>query len=187
MGELSVLYVCTHNAGRSQMAALLTESLSKGRARANSAESAPSDVVNPVAVQAMKEIGIDMSEAVPKPMTDQMVVDADVVVTMGCGDACPVIIHKVYRDWSVNDPAGQGIDTVRQVRDSVRSHVESLLLGSVVNCIFPSFPRRRESRIRTKSVVFGPKFIRIPTLAGMTADLTTPPRTGFDGTGRLTL
>ena len=138
MGELSVLYVCTHNAGRSQMAALLTESLSKGRARANSAGSAPSDVVNPVAVQAMKEIGIDMSEAVPKPLTDQMVVDADVVVTMGCGDACPVIIHKMYRDWSVNDPAGQGIDTVRQVRDSVRSYVESLLLGSVVNCIFPS-------------------------------------------------
>ena len=126
--ELSVLYVCTHNAGRSQMAALLTESLSKGRVRASSAGSAPSDVVNPVAVQAMKEIGIDMTEAVPKPLADQMVADADVVVTMGCGDACPVITHKMYRDWSINDPASQGIDTVRQVRDSVRSHVESLLL-----------------------------------------------------------
>ena len=81
MGELSVLYGCTHNAGRSQMAALLTKSLSKGRARASSAGSAPSDVVNPVAVQAMKEISIDMTEAIPKPLTDQMVVDADVVVT----------------------------------------------------------------------------------------------------------
>jgi arsenate reductase len=131
VNELSVLYICTHNAGRSQMAALLTESLNKGRVRASSAGSAPSDAVNPVAVQAMKEIGIDMTEAVPKPLTDQMVVDADVVVTMGsmgCGDACPVITHKMYRDWSINDPAGQGIETVREVRDSVRSHVESLLL-----------------------------------------------------------
>ena len=126
--ELSVLYVCTHNAGRSQMAALLTETLSKGRVKATSAGSAPSDAVNPVAVQAMEEIGIDMTEVVPKPLTDGMVVDADVVVTMGCGDACPVISHKMYRDWDINDPAGQGIDTVRQVRDSVRFHVEALLL-----------------------------------------------------------
>ena len=126
--ELSVLYVCTHNAGRSQMAALLTETLSKGRVKATSAGSAPSDAVNPVAVQAMEEIGIDMTGAVPKPLTDGMVVDADVVVTMGCGDACPVISHKMYRDWDINDPAGQGIDTVRQVRDSVRFHVEALLL-----------------------------------------------------------
>ena len=126
--ELSVLYVCTHNAGRSQMAALLTDTLSKGRVKATSAGSAPSDAVNPVAVQAMEEIGIDMTGAVPKPLTDGMVVDADVVVTMGCGDACPVISHKMYRDWDINDPAGQGIDTVRQVRDSVRFHVEALLL-----------------------------------------------------------
>lgn len=125
--ELSILYVCTHNAGRSQMAALLTETLSNGRVKASSAGSAPSDAVNPVVVQAMTEIGIDMTGAVPKPLTDQMVVDTDVVVTMGCGDACPVISHKMYRDWDINDPAGQGIETVRQVRDSVRSHVEALL------------------------------------------------------------
>ncbi len=123
-----VLYVCVHNAGRSQMAALFTEHLGGGRVSVRSAGSDPADRVNPLVVQAMAEIGLDMSRAFPKPLTDEAVRGADAVITMGCGDACPFHPGKRYEDWQLDDPAGAGsLDAVRVIRDEIRGRVEALL------------------------------------------------------------
>jgi arsenate reductase len=125
-----VLYVCIHNAGRSQMAALLTTHLSGGAVSVRSAGSDPADRVNPLAVQAMAELGLDMSAEVPKLLTDDAVRAADAVITMGCGDTCPFYPGKRYEDWELADPAGAGsLDEVRAIRDEIRGRVETLLAG----------------------------------------------------------
>lgn len=123
----SVLFVCIHNAGRSQMAAAYLTSLGAGRIEVRSAGSAPADQVNPAAVAAMLEEGIDMSAEVPKVLTDDAVRASDVVITMGCGDTCPIYPGKRYEDWVLEDPAGQGIDAVRPIRDEIRRRVEVLI------------------------------------------------------------
>ena len=123
----SVMFVCVHNAGRSQMAAGYLTALSEGRVEVRSAGSAPADTINPVAVQAMAEEGIDITAEQPKVLTAEAVQASDVVITMGCGDTCPYYPGKRYEDWVLQDPAGQGIDTVRQVRAEIRARVESLL------------------------------------------------------------
>jgi arsenate reductase (thioredoxin) len=122
-----VLFVCTHNAGRSQMAAVLTAALSGDRVHVRSAGTTPADEINPVVVQAMEEIGLDLSQEFPKPLNDDVVQAADVVVTMGCGDACEVYPGKRYLDWELGDPAGQPLAVVREIRDEIRRRVESLL------------------------------------------------------------
>lgn len=122
-----VLFVCVHNAGRSQMAAVLTHALSEGRVNVRSAGSTPADEINPRVVEAMTELGLDLSQEFPKPLTDEVVRAADVVVTMGCGDACPVYPGKRYLDWELTDPAGQPIEVVREVRDEIRERVSGLL------------------------------------------------------------
>jgi protein-tyrosine-phosphatase len=123
-----VLYVCVHNAGRSQMAAMLTEHLGDGRVTVRSAGSEPAERVNPLVVVAMEEIGLDMSAAFPKPLTDDAVHAADVVVTMGCGDTCPLYPGKRYEDWVVTDPAGAAsVGEVRVIREEIRERVEKLL------------------------------------------------------------
>src|SRR5581483_12053744 len=114
--EPEVLFVCVHNAGRSQMAAALVNLRSGGRVRVRSAGSAPGAHINPAVVDAMGEVGIDLSEELPKPMTDDFVEAADVVVTMGCGDACPIYPGKRYEDWELEDPAGKDLETVRRIR-----------------------------------------------------------------------
>jgi arsenate reductase len=124
-----VLFVCEQNAGRSQMAAALTSALSGGAVHVRSAGSAPAHELNPAVVRAMAEIGLDLSEAFPKPLTDDVVQAADVVVTMGCGDACPVYPGKRYQDWSLADPAVLGIDEVRVVRDQITANVTTMLAG----------------------------------------------------------
>lgn len=123
----SVLFVCVHNAGRSQMAAAYVSHLGQGRVEVRSAGSAPADSVNPVVAQALAEEGIDISEEVPKVLTVDAVQASDVVITMGCGDVCPVFPGKRYEDWTLADPAGQGIDAVRPIRDDIRARVERLL------------------------------------------------------------
>lgn len=123
----SVLFVCVHNAGRSQMAAGYLQTIGDGRIDVLSAGSEPADQLNPVAVQAMREEGIDISGAQPTILTDSAVESADVVVTMGCGDACPFFPGKRYEDWALDDPAGQGIEAVRLIRDDIRSRVERLV------------------------------------------------------------
>ena len=123
----SVLFVCVHNAGRSQMAAGFMTHLGQGRVEVLSAGSAPKDSINPVAVEAMKEIGIDISENSPKVLTPEAVQQSDAVITMGCGDACPYYPGKRYEDWVLEDPAGQGIESVRFIRDEIKSRVEKLL------------------------------------------------------------
>ena len=123
----SVLFVCVHNAGRSQMAAGFLAALSQGRVEVRSAGSLPADQVNPVAVQAMAEVGIDIADQQPKVLTTDAVRESDVVITMGCGDVCPVFPGKRYEDWKLDDPAGQGIDSVRPIRDSIRARVEALI------------------------------------------------------------
>ncbi|MFJ9351209.1 arsenate reductase ArsC [Streptomyces sp. NPDC101237] len=123
----SVLFVCVHNAGRSQMAAAFLTHLSDGLVEVRSAGSAPAASVNPVAVQAMAEAGIDLSAETPKVLTMEAVQASDVVVTMGCGDTCPVFPGKQYLDWSLEDPAGQGIEAVRPIRDQIERHVRGLL------------------------------------------------------------
>lgn len=123
----SVLFVCVHNAGRSQMAAAYLTHLSGGAVEVRSAGSAPDDQVNPAAVQAMAEEGIDMSAAKPKVLTDEAVLASDVVITMGCGDACPFYPGKRYLDWVLDDPAGQGVDAVRPIRDEIKRRVLGLL------------------------------------------------------------
>ncbi len=126
-GKPSVLFVCIHNAGRSQMAAGWLIALAGDLIEVRSAGTAPADQVNPVAVQAMAEVGIDITAATPKVLTDQSVQASDVVITMGCGDACPYFPGTRYLDWPLDDPAGQGIDAVRPIRDAIRSNVEQLL------------------------------------------------------------
>jgi arsenate reductase len=122
----SVLFVCTHNAGRSQMAAALLARRAGDRVTIRSAGSTPADEINPAAVQAMTELGIDLSEEFPKPLTDEFVQAADVVITMGCGDACPIYPGKRYEDWDVEDPAGKSVDEVRRIRDDIAGRVEAL-------------------------------------------------------------
>ena len=123
----AVLFVCVHNAGRSQMAAGFLQHLAGDRVEVLSAGSQPADTVNPAAVAAMAEVGIDLTAATPKLLTDSAVQEADVVVTMGCGDACPFYPGKRYEDWPLDDPAGQGLGAVRPIRDEIRSRVEVLL------------------------------------------------------------
>ena len=123
----SVLFVCVHNAGRSQMAAGFLQALAGDRVEVLSAGSAPKDQINPVAVEAMLEEGIDISNNVPKVLTDDAVQASDVVITMGCGDACKFYPGKRYEDWQLEDPAGQGLEQVREIRDEIRQRVETLL------------------------------------------------------------
>ncbi|BCW60455.1 arsenate reductase ArsC [Arthrobacter sp. StoSoilB20] len=123
----SVLFVCVHNAGRSQMAAAFLTSLAKGAIEVRSAGSQPADKVNPAAVDAMSELGIDMSAEVPKVLTTEAVKESDVVVTMGCGDECPYFPGKRYEDWVLEDPAGQGVEAVRPIRDEIRARIENLI------------------------------------------------------------
>jgi arsenate reductase (thioredoxin) len=127
MSKPSVLYVCVHNAGRSQMAAAYTTHLSGGAVEVRSAGSEPADQVNPAAVEAMLEEGIDMSAAKPKILTTEAVQESDVVITMGCGDTCPIFPGKRYEDWVLEDPAGKGVESVRPIRDEIRSRVVALL------------------------------------------------------------
>ena len=122
-----VLFVCVHNAGRSQMAAGLLHKRAEGRVRVRSAGSTPAHELNPVVVEAMREIGIDISHEFPKPLSDEFVRAADVVITMGCGDACPFYPGKRYEDWELDDPAGQDLETVRRIRDEIESRVTILL------------------------------------------------------------
>jgi len=123
----TVLFVCVHNAGRSQMAAGFLEHLAQGRVDVRSAGSEPREALNPVAVEAMAEVGIDIAAYSPKILTTDAVRQADVVITMGCGDTCPIFPGKRYEDWELTDPAGQGIETVRGIRDEIRARVEVLL------------------------------------------------------------
>ena len=122
-----VLFVCVHNAGRSQMAAGFMQALGQGRIEVLSAGSAPKDSINPVAVQVMAEVGIDIASNIPKVLTTQAVKEADAVITMGCGDSCPIYPGKRYEDWVLDDPAGQGIEAVRIIRDEIKIRVEKLL------------------------------------------------------------
>lgn len=123
----SVLFVCVHNAGRSQMAAGWLTHLAGDRVEVRSAGSAPAEHVNPVAVQAMAEVGIDITAARPKILTPDAVQASDVVITMGCGDVCPVFPGTRYEDWQLDDPAGQGIEAVRVIRDQIRARVDKLI------------------------------------------------------------
>ena len=122
-----VLFVCTHNAGRSQMAAGLVKLRSEGRIHVRSAGSTPANEINPAAVDAMDEVGVDMSEEFPKPLTDEVVRAADVVITMGCGDACPIFPGKRYEDWDLEDPDGKDLQTVRRIRDDIDARVQALV------------------------------------------------------------
>ena len=127
MNKPTVLFVCVHNAGRSQMAAGYLRHLGAGRIEVLSAGSAPADSINPVAVAAMAEEGIDIASEQPKVLTTDAVKASDVVVTMGCGDTCPFYPGKRYEDWVLDDPAGQGIDAVRPIRDQIRRRIEALI------------------------------------------------------------
>jgi protein-tyrosine-phosphatase len=122
-----VLFVCVHNAGRSQMAAALLDHRANGKVVVRSAGSDPADQLNPAVVAAMAEVGIDLSRAFPKPLTDASVKAADVVITMGCGDACPIYPGKRYEDWQLQDPAGQPVAVVRGIRDEIDGRVQQLL------------------------------------------------------------
>jgi arsenate reductase len=126
-----VLFVCVHNAGRSQMAAGLMNHRAQGEVHVRSAGSEPAEEINPAVVQAMAELGIDLGEEFPKPLTDEAVRAADAVVTMGCGDACPVYPGKRYLDWELPDPAGQDLETVRSIRDAIDVRVQALLVELV--------------------------------------------------------
>ena len=127
MARPEILFVCVHNAGRSQMAAGLVRLRAGDRIGIRSTGSDPADEVNPVAVEAMRELGVDLSEAFPKPLTDDAVRAADVVITMGCGDACPVYPGRRYEDWTLDDPAGDDLDTVRRIRDEIDDRVQTLI------------------------------------------------------------
>ena len=122
-----VLFVCVHNAGRSQMAAALLDHYAEGRVRVRSAGSAPADEVNPAVIRVMAELGLDVTDETPKRLTDEFAREADVIVTMGCGDACPVFPGKRYLDWELDDPAGQDDDAVRVIRDEIGVRVRNLL------------------------------------------------------------
>jgi protein-tyrosine-phosphatase len=123
----TALFVCVHNAGRSQMAAGFMQHLSQGKVRVLSAGSTPKDSINPVAIEVMAELGIDIAGNQPKVLTPEAVQESDVVITMGCGDACPFYPGKRYEDWVLEDPAGQGIEKVREIRDIIKVRVEGLL------------------------------------------------------------
>jgi len=123
----SVLFVCVHNAGRSQMAAALLSHLAEGRIEVRSAGTEPTDQINPVAIAAMAELGIDITTATPKILTSDVVQTSDVVITMGCGDACPYFPGVSYRDWKLPDPAGQSLATVRDIRDNIADRVRALI------------------------------------------------------------
>ncbi|MGP3926867.1 arsenate reductase ArsC [Streptomyces sp. 8N616] len=123
----SVLFVCVHNAGRSQMAAAWLTHLAGDRVEVRSAGSTPADQVNPSAVEAMKEVGIDIATETPKVLTVEAVQASDVVITMGCGDTCPVFPGKKYLDWQLEDPAGKGVEFVRPIRDEIRTRIEGLI------------------------------------------------------------
>src|SRR4249919_905488 len=127
MSKPSVLFVCVHNAGRSQMGAAFLSHLAAGSIEVRSAGSAPADQINPAVVQAMAEVGIDIAAEKPKILTDQAVRESDVVITMGCGDTCPFYPGKRYEDWVLDDPAGKDVATVRPIRDEIRRRVEALL------------------------------------------------------------
>ncbi|GGV37837.1 arsenate reductase [Streptomyces spectabilis] len=122
-----MLFVCVHNAGRSQMAAGFLAHLAGDRVDVRSAGSLPADQVNPAAVEAMREVGVDIASAAPKVLTAEAVEASDYVITMGCGDACPVFPGKTYLDWALDDPAGQGLEAVRPIRDEIRSRVTALI------------------------------------------------------------
>lgn len=141
-----VLFVCTHNAGRSQMAAALLYHHAAGRVTVRSAGSAPADSINPAVVQAMAEIGLDLSQEFPKPLTDDAVRAADVVITMGCGDGCPIFPGKRYLDWDLPDPAGKALDQIRPIRDEIDRRVRALLAELPVttpHCASGSAPPER--------------------------------------------
>ncbi|WP_182046692.1 arsenate reductase ArsC [Curtobacterium sp. ME26] len=123
----TILFVCVHNAGRSQMAAGYAQALGGDRVQVLSAGSAPKDQINPVAIEAMAEDGIDIASNQPKILTTDAVRESDAVITMGCGDACPIFPGKRYEDWDLNDPAGKGIDDVRLIRDEIKTRVQALL------------------------------------------------------------
>ena len=123
----TVLFVCVHNAGRSQMAAGFMKAIGKEKVNVLSAGSMPKDQINPVAVEVMKEVGIDISNNQPKILTTESVKESDVVITMGCGDACPIFPGKRYEDWQLEDPAGKDLETVRRIRDEIKSRIEVLL------------------------------------------------------------
>ncbi|MFF5572997.1 arsenate reductase ArsC [Streptomyces luteogriseus] len=123
----SVLFVCVHNAGRSQMAAGFLQHLAGDRVEVRSAGSIPGDQVNPAAVEAMAEAGVDISAAQPKILTTEAVQASDYVITMGCGDACPIFPGKKYLDWALEDPAGKGVDAVRPIRDEIKDRIEALI------------------------------------------------------------
>lgn len=123
----SILFVCVHNAGRSQIAAGFAQFLSDGKVEVLSAGSAPKDSINPVAVEVMLELGIDISQNTPKVLTADAVKESDVVITMGCGDVCPIYPGKRYEDWELKDPAGQDLQTVREIRDDIKDRVSQLL------------------------------------------------------------
>ena len=127
MNKPSVLFVCVHNAGRSQMAAAFLTHLSLGKVEVRSAGSAPADSINLAVVEALKEVGIDISNEIPKVLTTSAVEQSDVVITMGCGDACPFFPGKRYLDWVLPDPAGQGVADVRPIRDQIKKLVEELI------------------------------------------------------------
>ena len=122
-----VLFVCVHNAGRSQMAAALLDHRAEGRVRVRSAGSDPADRINPAVAESMLELGIDISKEFPKPLTDEAVRAADVVITMGCGDACPIYLGKRYLDWELDDPAGKSVEAVRPIRDEIDRRVRVLI------------------------------------------------------------
>lgn len=122
-----ILFLCVHNAGRSQMAAAFARKMGDGRVVVNSAGSDPTSSLNPVVIEAMREVGLDIANESPKRLTEQMGVNADVIVTMGCGDACPVYLGKRYEDWELEDPSGQDLDAVRRIRNSIEEHVSALI------------------------------------------------------------
>ena len=128
-----VLFVCVHNAGRSQMAAALLDRHAKGRLHVRSAGSTPAEEINPAVVEAMNEIGVDMSKEYPKPLTDEFVRASDVVITMGCGDACAIYPGKRYEDWELDDPAGKTLEDVRPIRDELESRIQALLADLVAD------------------------------------------------------
>ncbi len=126
-GKKTILFVCVHNAGRSQMAAGFMRELGGERVEVLSAGSAPKDSINPVAVAAMAEVGVNIADQQPKILTPESVQESDVVITMGCGDVCPIYPGKRYEDWQLDDPAGQGIESVRVIRDEIKGRIETLL------------------------------------------------------------
>src|SRR3954469_591522 len=123
----SILFVCVHNAGRSQMAAGWLRHLAGGQVEVRSAGSAPAETINPSAVEAMREVGVDITDQTPKLLQYETAQDSDVIITMGCGDACPIFPGKRYEDWKLEDPAGKGVESVRPIRDEIKTRIEALL------------------------------------------------------------